>query len=85
MAQIADAISTLVSAAEDYLEAAERVADALSELGDVDLDEIKDDEVRGVVARTLSQVEALEPDRTPAQELVDLSSFGGYDIEAACE
>lgn len=85
MAQVADAIATLASAAEDYLQAAEAVADALSELEGVDLDDIKDDHVRGVVERVMSKVAALEPDRTPAQELVDLSSFGGYDVEAACE
>lgn len=85
MAQVADAIATLASAAEDYLQAAEAVADALSELEGVDLDEIKDGHVREVVERVMSKVAVLEPDRTPAQELVNLSSFGGYDVEAACE
>lgn len=85
MAQIADAASTLASAAQDYLDAAERVADALSELVGVDLDEINDPHVREVVARLMPQVTALEPDRGPAQTLVDLAEFGGYDLEAACE
>jgi len=83
MAAITDALETLTTAASDYLAAAESVADALSELDSADLEDIKDEHVRGVIARLVAQAAALEPDRTGPQNLVDLCEHG-YDVDQAC-
>ena len=86
MSDIPHQIQQLAEAAGDHLEAAERVADALSELDGVDLDEIKDEHVREVIAKFLSQAQGFEPDRAPHQNLSDLvEGVLGYDLEQACE
>jgi hypothetical protein len=86
MSDIPHQLQQLAEAAGDHLEAAERIADALSSLDGIDLDEIKDEHVRGVIARFLPKAQGLEPDRSPHQDLVDLcEGVVAYDLEQACE